>query len=424
MPEYRPGMTTLYQTPRRGIWLFLLLAVLIAGGAAAAGYYAARRNRTQDQDTPANGNAGGADEPGHLDTVLIGSEPGMEGVQLLKDGRTDEAIRWFDDYLASGLEKPNADAALFHLGLAWEKKDQLELAVSCYSRLVKDKKGSPWTASALMRMARITANNLEREKIMEALWQQYPGTPEGKKAALIWADVAFLRFCANDPDYSKWEEVRDAYSLAVENMERTDADRKRVVERLRTLNDAIFYDPAILPKGAYWVRVLPGDSISAIASRAGSWTGIIKRLNGLRNDNIRTGDELKVAAVQARIIVDRDAMTLTLYVNGKFFKEYPVGIGRANLTPAGRFFVRDKTENPTWYPRGRPPVPFGHPENILGTRWLGFSGGGRAGGLGIHGTTDPQTIGKKVSNGCIRMHNADVEELYDFVPKGAPVIIR
>ena len=62
----------------------------------------------------------------------------------------------------------------------------------------------------------------------------------------------------------------------------------------------------------------------------------------------------------------------------------------------------------------------GSPENSLGTRWLGFD----KKGYGIHGTVEPETIGQQVSQGCVRMLNEDVEELYDLLPRGTRVTVQ
>ena len=64
-------------------------------------------------------------------------------------------------------------------------------------------------------------------------------------------------------------------------------------------------------------------------------------------------------------------------------------------------------------------MPPDSPENILGTRWLGFD----KKGYGIHGSVDPSAIGQYVTAGCVRMTNADVEELYAILPVGAEVTI-
>ena len=77
-----------------------------------------------------------------------------------------------------------------------------------------------------------------------------------------------------------------------------------------------------------------------------------------------------------------------------------------------------KIINPTWYKAGAV-VPPGSSKNILGTRWLGLS----LQGYGIHGTTDPDSIGKQATAGCVRMLNNDVEELYIIVPAGTEVTV-
>ena len=91
-------------------------------------------------------------------------------------------------------------------------------------------------------------------------------------------------------------------------------------------------------------------------------------------------------------------------------------------TPEGKFVVGDRLKNPDWYRNGRK-IPFGHPDNRLGTRWLGFKRTARASGYGIHGTDDPSSIGKEVSEGCVRLENADVEELFEWVGVGTEVEI-
>lgn len=429
MPEYRPGMTSLYQTPGRFRgWLIVVLVVVVLAAAAGVAYYAGMRARGNSPGSgrpqEAANSENGADTTGTLPSVFAATGGGFEGALLLKEGKLDEAIRWLDDYLASGVRRPNSDAALYYLGRAWEKKHQPDQAVPCYRRLMDDFGDSEWTAKALVRLATITADETERAKIAEALWKKFPSTSEGRKAALAWADDAYRKYCGEDPDYSKWEEVRNAYSLAVEGIERGTEERKRVVHRLARLNDALLYDPSFKSSGAFFVRVSPGDSLSAIANRHGTSVGVLKRINGLKTDIIHAGENLKVIPVKTRIVVDRGSYTLTHYLNGKFFKEYPVGIGRGNLTPAGRFVIRNKVKKPDWYPRGKQRIPFGDPRNILGTRWMGFSGTASATGLGIHGTDDPESIGRPVSAGCIRMLNEDVEELYDLTPIGSPVIIQ
>ena len=77
-----------------------------------------------------------------------------------------------------------------------------------------------------------------------------------------------------------------------------------------------------------------------------------------------------------------------------------------------------------WFRPGKDPIPFGDPENPLGTRWMAWNEDDKGTSLGFHGTTDPEGVGGRVSKGCVRMRNADVELLYDVLPRGAVVAVR
>ncbi len=124
------------------------------------------------------------------------------------------------------------------------------------------------------------------------------------------------------------------------------------------------------------------------------------------------------------IVIELSNFRLYLYQDGVKIGDYPVAIGAmANPTPVGETRVVSRVLYPTYYPRdwgkkGLSPVPPG-PDNPVGTRWLGLSWPN----YGIHGTNNPGSIGKAVSDGCIRMFNKDVEELFEMVRIGTPVRI-
>lgn len=117
---------------------------------------------------------------------------------------------------------------------------------------------------------------------------------------------------------------------------------------------------------------------------------------------------------------------------------YGVGVGRAGLEFKGRATIDVKKKWPTWRPTPemiqRDPVAYakfvdndyimpGGPGNPLGNRALYLFQNGRDTYFRIHGTTSPQSIGQSVSNGCIRMINSHVEDLYDRVPIGTVVTV-
>jgi lipoprotein-anchoring transpeptidase ErfK/SrfK len=137
-------------------------------------------------------------------------------------------------------------------------------------------------------------------------------------------------------------------------------------------------------------------------------------------------DERMRSVMVGRIVVSLSQFKLSLIRGGKVVKTYPIAIGQAAYpTPTGDYEIIQKQVDPTWFPPSSPwaeglgPIPPG-PGNPLGTRWIGTS----APAIGIHGTYAPSSIGTAASHGCMRMHIADVEELYDEVSLGMKVSIR
>ncbi|UWG97753.1 L,D-transpeptidase [Dehalobacter sp. DCM] len=106
------------------------------------------------------------------------------------------------------------------------------------------------------------------------------------------------------------------------------------------------------------------------------------------------------------IILSLDKRQLYVFGDNQMIRTYPVGIGKdATPTPIGSYRIIDKVPNPG---------------GVFGVMWLGLS----IPKYGIHGTNNPQSIGKQVSKGCIRMHNKDVLDLARMIPIGTSVTIR
>ena len=121
-----------------------------------------------------------------------------------------------------------------------------------------------------------------------------------------------------------------------------------------------------------------------------------------------------------KIYINLASRSLALYVDGVKVALYPIGPGKVSTpTPVGYYKVQDKTENPEWIdPEDLTrKVPSGE-GNPLGYRWLQFYGT-----YGIHGTNKPESVGNYVSNGCVRMKEADVEDLFNHVKVGTPIEI-
>lgn len=214
----------------------------------------------------------------------------------------------------------------------------------------------------------------------------------------------------------RWSEAIEHYEKVVKEFPEADIS-ERAKEDLGDLNIYLVHSPQVTEHDiAYEVR--SGDTLEVIARRHNTTIELIMKANDLRGAMIPVGKRLKLTPSNFEIYVDADENTLTLYLNGRFFKRYIVGTGEYGKTPLGEFRITNKMKNPVWYAEDGV-YPFGHPENILGTRWLGLD----RRGYGIHGTTMPESIGKHETAGCIRMLNEEVEELYDLVIVGTPVTI-
>jgi hypothetical protein len=129
-------------------------------------------------------------------------------------------------------------------------------------------------------------------------------------------------------------------------------------------------------------------------------------------------DELELAAISGQtttaptgkvtIVVKISDRILELHNDGKLYKKYRIAVGKSSTpTPIGDWVVRWKS-----FRSG----------DILGTRFLGLDV--PWGGYGIHGTNRPWSIGHFISQGCIRLRNNDIEELFEWVPVGTPVRIE
>lgn len=126
------------------------------------------------------------------------------------------------------------------------------------------------------------------------------------------------------------------------------------------------------------------------------------------------------AGTSDRITINLASRILTLYQNGRKAYMYHICAGKIETpTPVGNFTVSDKEENPTWVdPKDHKKRVEPGEENPLGQRWIGFYDM-----YGIHGTNRPDSIGGYYSNGCIRLNEEDVEQLYPKVEIGTKVEI-
>ncbi|AKJ64286.1 L,D-transpeptidase family protein [Kiritimatiella glycovorans] len=240
------------------------------------------------------------------------------------------------------------------------------------------------------------------------------------------------------PDPAAMEVFREAMELVRGNRLRAARDKlyglleRDLAERLASstknllgqVNSALAFSPRDMREKSEYI-VKSGDNLWELARRFDTTVAYLQESNDLENDALRPGMRLRYLDGTFRVDVDKSRFILDLYLNERFFKRYRVAIGKHDRTPEGTFKVGDPVVHPDWYsPDGL--IPYGHPDNILGTHWLPLISKDRPElkGYGIHGTRDPASIGSEASAGCVRMMNKDIREVYMLVTRGTPVVIH
>jgi lipoprotein-anchoring transpeptidase ErfK/SrfK len=170
--------------------------------------------------------------------------------------------------------------------------------------------------------------------------------------------------------------------------------------------------------------VKPGDTLYYIAVNNNTDVQSLVKINGFEDsDNIKAGERILIGKVRFApspdtIIISEGNSRLYFFHNRKLIGSFFSSPGVKGKTPLGKFQIIRKIKNPTLYWEGEiiPPL---SPINGLGTRFLQLSDPQ----YGIHGTTKPWEIGRRVSHGCIRMMNSSVENIFNLVQVGTNVYI-
>jgi lipoprotein-anchoring transpeptidase ErfK/SrfK len=182
------------------------------------------------------------------------------------------------------------------------------------------------------------------------------------------------------------------------------------------------------------------SQILAITSESNAVASIFREVmpdrgaNSDANIDAQTTARLRRQTVQyvtteapGTIVVDTPNTYLYFVLGGGKAIRYGIGIGREGFTWSGVKRIERKSEWPDWVPptemlQRQPYLPrfmAGGPGNPLGARAMYLSGTVYR----IHGTNAPDTIGKRVSSGCIRMLNDDVIDLYGRAQVGTKVVV-
>jgi lipoprotein-anchoring transpeptidase ErfK/SrfK len=193
--------------------------------------------------------------------------------------------------------------------------------------------------------------------------------------------------------------------------------RPKIQDKLDANAKAIFFQSQ--PHFVEPYVIQPGERLEVIARKYQlSWEYLAK-LNRTDPKRIQIGQKLKVIKGPFGAVVDLHDFNLTIHLQGYYVKRYTVCTGKDGSSPIGKFTVLNKVENPPYTGPDGKVIAANDPTNPLGERWIDLGDS-----YGIHGTIDPDSIGKAESRGCIRLGDHDVIEVYNFLVKGSEVSIR
>lgn len=210
------------------------------------------------------------------------------------------------------------------------------------------------------------------------------------------------------------------------------ADQARALQA--TANNALLFSPTPVPNDPYTrlAKIENSGSLRAISrAHAVPWE-LICRINNTTDRKIRVGQQLKTPFGPFHAVVTKGVYRMDLYLGGLpgepgalYVTSLPVGLGKDDSTPTGLWSVvpGGKMKNPAWTnPRSGEHYEGYDPKNPLGGYWIALKGEeGNAVGktsYGIHGTVEPESIGKQASMGCIRLKVEDVQLVYDMMSDG------
>jgi LysM repeat protein len=212
-------------------------------------------------------------------------------------------------------------------------------------------------------------------------------------------------------------EAHERLSLFYGNPRLTPEENRLLTSLLDQVAGTVIYSRQHILSPPHVVQ--PGETLEQIGERYDVPWQLLAKVNGVRDpQQIRPGQELKVLRGPFNAVIHLDRFELTLMLHGRYAGRFPIGIGQDNQLLEGSYLVRDKTVNPTYYCGGRV-VDADDPNNPLGERQIGLGNQ-----VSLHGTNNPQSIGRFGGPGCIALNNRDIEDLFDILSINSRVVVQ
>ncbi len=234
-------------------------------------------------------------------------------------------------------------------------------------------------------------------------------------------------------------QARVLLNKALRNPNAVRDDQDRIRQKLTSINADVLFGAKVFSGDpmAEEYTVKSGDNLIRIARNrelAIDWR-LLERINSTKSGSLRIGQKLKLIRGPFHAIVHKGDYRLDLFQGSPddpdswiYIRSFKVGLGTGNSTPVGSFVIKPKSKlvNPYWVnPQTGQKFAADDPKNPIGEFWMGIEGVGDSKavtGYGLHGTIDPDSIGKQQSMGCVRLGDEDIKLLYEMLAEQFSVV--
>ncbi len=354
---------------------------------------------------------------------LLDNDDATDGIHLYKQGSFNKALTKLKKELTEEKYKTTRDRSLAYIAKSYEYLKNTPEAKKVWQKLIQEHSQSRYVGDAAYFWAKYKENEGLKSSSLKFMKKaaEYPESIGGCQAALEMGQ--YYEDKGENHALDTWR----MYSKVIRTTKNPEV-LKSTLQILNAITDKLVFSRKTIPNSVFY-QVQSGDNLTRIARKYDSSIGFIQEINQLKNpQSIRINQQLKIIPGTLRVEVRKKHFFLGIYLEDDLFiRGFYVGLGRDDRTPEEVFEIATKKEKPDWFKEtdtGTIRIPHGDPRNVLGSHWLGFNSKPGISGFGIHGTVDPSSIGKNMSDGCIRLQAENLSLLFRLIPRGTKVAIR
>jgi LysM repeat protein len=247
-------------------------------------------------------------------------------------------------------------------------------------------------------------------------------------------------------------DARTALNTLLQNAQFREHDKDGVRRQLAELNQTLLFSPVVTPGDPLTetYKIASGDSLVKLAKKGlAVEADLLQRVNKISDPGkLRIGQSVKLVHGPFHLVVHKADFRADMYAGSPlpansagspradgsepgwtYIRSFDVGLGEKSSTPTGTFMVRQgsKLKDPPWTnPRTGEKFASSDPKNPIGEHWLGLQGLDEktktVTGYGVHGTIAPESIGKEMSMGCVRLLPEDIALVWEMMQGGVSVV--